>query len=148
VNVAVKDYVAEQLSDKVLSAKEKYEGRVFNTNNYGDVVVLEYINREKVRIKFLDTGHERWAWMNDIKKGNIKDMDTPSVYGVGIVSKSMKDYTIKYQKESKLWRGMLERCYSETSLAVRTTYKGCVVSDCWKSFSNFKDWCDTQKIST
>lgn len=143
MNVAVKELSKSEINH--IKKKDEYEGKVFNTNNYGDVVVLEYINRENVRLKFMDTGNERCAWMNDIKKGNIKDMDAPSVYGVGIVSKSMKEYTIKYQKESKLWGGMLERCYSGTSLAVRKTYKGCAVSDCWKYFSNFKDWCDTQK---
>ena len=36
--------------------KERYEGKTFKSNNYGDFVVLEYVNKNNVTIKFNRTG--------------------------------------------------------------------------------------------
>lgn len=38
------------------------------------------------------------------------------------------------------WKSMLERCYSEKFHQRQPTYKGCVVSEEWKLFSNFRKW--------
>ena len=40
---------------RTLDAKEKYEGAVFKTNNYGDVEVTEYIDSHNITVKFLNT---------------------------------------------------------------------------------------------
>ena len=37
---------------RTLDAKEKYEGAVFKTNNYGDVDVTEYIDSLNITVKF------------------------------------------------------------------------------------------------
>ena len=37
---------------RTLDAKEKYEGAVFKTNNYGDVEVTEYIDSHNITVKF------------------------------------------------------------------------------------------------
>lgn len=42
------------------------------------------------------------------------------------------------------WTKMLERCYSAKYQDRQPTYKGCSVSDEWKTFSNFKAWVATQ----
>ena len=39
--------------------KERYEGKTFKSNNYGDFVVLEYVNKNNVTIKFNRTGGVR-----------------------------------------------------------------------------------------
>lgn len=42
------------------------------------------------------------------------------------------------------WRNMIERCYSQKSLAIRLSYEGCYVCDEWKYFSSFKAWMEQQ----
>ena len=33
------------------------EGQVYSSNNYGDVIILEYINSYNVKIRFINTGY-------------------------------------------------------------------------------------------
>ena len=40
------------------------------------------------------------------------------------------------------WQGMIKRCYGETDLKRRPTYRNCSVCDEWLYFSNFKKWFD------
>jgi hypothetical protein len=44
----------------------------------------------------------------------------------------------------RVWRGMLERCYSEKWQEKYPTYRGCSVSTEWLTFSVFKSWMMTQ----
>ena len=44
----------------------------------------------------------------------------------------------------RVWRNMLERCYSIKFQERQPTYKGCSVSEGWKIFSNFRTWMVTQ----
>ena len=71
------------------------------------------------------------------------------VYGVGIYEKGEYvckiSYAGKYQatKEYMLWRGMLRRC-SDKHQQKHPTYIGCLVSDNFKSFQYFAEWCNNQ----
>ena len=40
------------------------------------------------------------------------------------------------------WHGMIKRCYCEWRVAIRPTYRGCIVCDEWLYFSKFKQWYD------
>lgn len=40
----------------------------------------------------------------------------------------------------RTWGHMLKRCYSVKSQESKPTYKGCTVSEEWKTFSNFRAW--------
>lgn len=42
------------------------------------------------------------------------------------------------------WSGVIKRCYSENALKRRETYTPCIVSENWKTFSNFKAWMEKQ----
>lgn len=42
------------------------------------------------------------------------------------------------------WKDILNRCYSEKRLKISPTYRGCEISEHWKTFSNFKTWMETQ----
>lgn len=44
----------------------------------------------------------------------------------------------------RAWSNMLKRCYSNKFQESRPTYKGCVVSDEWLTFSVFKEWMEQQ----
>ena len=47
-------------------------------------------------------------------------------------------------KEYRLWTNMLKRCYNEKFHEARPTYIGCNVSDNFKSYSYFYEWCQNQ----
>ena len=122
----------------------KYVGEIFKTNKYGNLTVIEYINNRNVHVKFADTGYETITRLDSIKDGIVKDKLSPSVYGVGILGDGVSKTKGKQTKEYQLWFGMLERCFDEKFQKKRPTYKGCKVSDNFKHFPYFKEWCSKQ----
>lgn len=67
------------------------------------------------------------------------------VYGVGV--KGMK-YPAKKDKkhliEYKVWASMLMRCYSKSAVVRKPCYDDCTVSDNFKSYTFFYEWCHEQ----
>ena len=47
-------------------------------------------------------------------------------------------------KEHALWRSMLARCYTERNLKKKPNYIGCTVSDNFKMYEFFYEWCNEQ----
>lgn len=47
-------------------------------------------------------------------------------------------------KEHSLWRSMLARCYNESNLLKKPAYLGCTVSENFKNYSYFYEWCNEQ----
>lgn len=82
------------------------------------------------------------------------------VYGVGIndadyvVQKTVTIRDVNGKRKRRLvwachfhsaWNSMLQRCYSTKFQDRKPTYKGCSVSEEWKTFSNFRAWMVTQE---
>ena len=120
-------------------------GKVCKSSNSGDFKILKYNDSGNVEIQFLKTGYEMVVRLGDIKSGLIKDPYIPSVYGVGITGAK---YPIRVSgvqtKEYVLWCDMLRRCYSEPFKVKRPTYIGCEVSDNFKYYEYFYEWCHSQ----
>ena len=120
-------------------------GKVCRSKLSGDFKILKYNDTYNVDVQFLKTGIETVARLGDIKNGLIKDLHSPSVYGIGIVGTK---YPISeggvQTKEYELWTHMLQRCYSDTYKKKRPTYEGCEVSDNFKSYEYFYEWCNKQ----
>lgn len=121
-----------------------YEGSVYSTDS-GDLKILKYENSSKVHIEFLKTGYKKVVQFVSIKKGNIRDRLLPTVHGVGILGYETTKVGGVQPKEYELWSGMLERCYSSKSLKSFPTYSQCTVSDNFKHYTYFKEWCSKQK---
>ena len=85
-------------------------GKVCKSKSSGDFKVLKYNNAKDVEIQFLKTGYETTVELGNIKKGDVKDPYSPSVYGVGILGTKYPS-TINgiHTKEYKLWQNMLVR---------------------------------------
>ena len=120
-------------------------GKVFKLKSSGDFKVVKYSDSGHVEIQFLNTGYETVVQLGHIKSGSVKDPYSPTVYGVGITGTKYPTYEGGAQtKEYVLWNGMLERCYSTMFKKKCPTYEGCEVSDKFKSYEYFYDWCNKQ----
>ena len=120
-------------------------GKVCKSNLSGGFKILKYNDSKNVEIQFLKTGFETTVQLGDIKKGYVKDPYSPSVFGEGILGTKCPTKVSGVQtKEYSLWMNMLRRCYSDKYQKKYPTYEGCEVSDNFKSFEYFYEWCHSQ----
>lgn len=128
-----------------LEAKVRCEGLVFETNNSGMAEVVDYINKKKVGVKFLETGSIQYFWMKDVKKGNIRDCLTSKVCGVGLKGfANSLDEDGNKSRFYTLWGSAIKRCYSKTKSKDNSYYNRCSVSEEFRDYSFFKSWCEEQ----
>lgn len=123
----------------------KHVGCVFDTNKSGKLVVTRYVSFEEVYVRFINSGYETKAEMGQIRKGSVKDKLAPSVYGVGVLG----EYPTRvngggYVKEYTLWKGVLQRCYDAKFQEKCKTYIGATISNNFKNYQYFKEWCNSQ----
>ena len=120
-------------------------GKVCKSLNSGGFKILKYNDTANVEIQFTNTGFETVARLNNIRNGKVKDPYSPSVFGVGVTGTK---YPITVDdvitKEYDLWHSMLTRCYSDVYKKKRPTYEGCKVSNNFKSYEYFYEWCHKQ----
>ena len=120
-------------------------GVVCKSNLSGDFKVLKYKDWVNVEIQFLNTGYETVTRFDHIRNGLIKDPYSQSVCGVGILgAKYSSRVNGVLTKEYDLWCSMLKRCYSEGYKKKHQTYKDCEVSENFKSYEYFYEWCQKQ----
>ena len=120
-------------------------GKVFKSKSSGDFKILKYNNSKNVEIQFINTGFESTVQLTTIKSGEVKDRLSPSVCGVGVLgTKCPTKISGVRTKEYALWCSMLERCYSDVYKNKYPTYEGCEVSDKFKSYEYFYEWCQNQ----
>ena len=120
-------------------------GKVYKSKLSGDFKILKYNDRANVEIWFLKTGFETVARLNHIRNGKVKDPYAQSVYAIGIIgTKYPVSEGGKDTKEYTLWKNMLQRCYSEVYKKKRPTYEGCKVSENFKSYEYFYEWCHSK----
>ena len=120
-------------------------GKVCKSLNSGDFKIVKYNGATDVEIQFLKTGYETTVHLGSIRNGYVKDLYLPSVCGIGILG-------TKYQprvdgvlaKEYEIWHNMLKRCYSDTYRKKHPTYEGCEVSENFKFYEYFYEWCHKQ----
>ena len=120
-------------------------GKVCKSKSSGDFKIVKYNDSKNVEIQFLKTGYETAVELGNIKKGDVKDPYVPSVFGVGITgTKYLITISGVKTREYALWKNMLQRCYSDAYRKKRPTYEGCKVSDNFKSYEYFYEWCHKQ----
>ena len=120
-------------------------GKICRSLNSGEFKILKYNDTANVEIQFLKTGFEMVTQLGNIKNGKVKDPYLPSVYGIGVLgAKYPSKINGVTTKEYGLWKRMLERCYSDVYKKKHPTYEGCEVSDKFKSYEYFYEWCNKQ----
>ena len=120
-------------------------GKIFKSKSSGDFKILKYNDSKNVEIQFVNTRFETTVQLGNIKSGKVKDPYLPSVCGVGMLgTKYPSKVNGRNTKGYDLWYSMLRRCYSDNSKKKRPTYEGCEVSDKFKSYEYFYEWCHSQ----
>ena len=120
-------------------------GKVCKSKSSGDFKVLKYNGAIDIEIQFLKTGYRKVAEMKEVRNGKVKDPYSPSVFGVGILGAKYPTRVNGVQtKEYELWYSMLRRCYSDSFKKKQPTYEGCEVSDNFKCYEYFYEWCNKQ----
>ena len=97
-------------------------GDIFDTNNCGKLVVLEYKGHLDVIVKFIDTGYETTARANNLRKGNVKDRSLPSVYGVGVIGNGIAKVCGVETKDYKLWKDVMMRSIQTNTRHIKTAW--------------------------
>ena len=120
-------------------------GKVCKSKLSGDFKILKYNDSRNVEIQFLNTCFKMVARLGNIRSGNVKDRYLPSVHGIGIIgTKYPVSEGGRDTKEYTLWKNMLKRCYNDTYKKKNQTYKDCEVSENFKSYEYFYEWCHKQ----
>lgn len=120
-------------------------GVVCKSKSSGDFKIVRYKGYNNVVVEFLETGYQKLCQNKEIKTGAVKDKLLPSVSGVGIVGDKYNcKINGKYVKEYQLWTDMLKRCYGKKRHLRHPTYKNCEVSENFKSYEYFYEWCNEQ----
>ena len=122
-----------------------YTGTLYDTNVSGQVEILSEPINGKVEVRFLNTGYTTTAYLSNIRAGTIRDKLMPTVYGVGVFgTKYPAKLNGVIQKEYSLWTDMLKRCYDAKEHARYSRYVGCTVSDNFRYYEYFYEWCNNQ----
>ena len=125
--------------------KTYYEGRVFNTNKCGDIVVINYFNAFNIIVQFLNTGARTKTCSGDILNGYVKDVFAPNIYNKGYLGCHDANVTRKNPPESyKVWRDMIRRCCCETYKQKIPNYMSSVVDARFESYFNYRSWREKQ----
>lgn len=127
---------------KVKPASDMAIGTIFETVNYGELKVIEYQGVKRVRVEFLSTGFKTFSQASHIRRGTVKDLMHPIVFGVGYIGVgSYRAYEGgKATPAYSVWHAMLERCYCPKKHEQFPTYKDCFVCDSWHNFQLFAYW--------
>ena len=120
-------------------------GQICNSINFGKFEIISYEHSKGFDIRFLDTGHVKNVKLGEVRSGKIADKFKPSVYGIGILGDKYKaSYNNVVAKEYRLWRGMLNRCYSKKTHKLRPRYADCFTSPNFNSYTYFYEWRNKQ----
>lgn len=128
--------------------KYPQRGQVFDMNLNGKLEIVEYIDAENVRVRFLQTGYETTVEACQLRRGTVKDLLLPRVAGVGFIGiGEHRAYNGKTTPEWAYlkWQNMLERCYDPYSEQTAHTYRGVTVTPEWFNYQNFASWAKGQK---
>lgn len=107
-------------------------GQTFATNKCGLVIVLEKLGRNKIKIKFLNTGSVKEVQLSNLVRGLVFDRTLPSNAGLGFANCDLRG-----EHWAKVWDNMLHRVANKSN---RPLYKNCSIASEWLQASNFRDW--------
>jgi hypothetical protein len=129
------------------NSKKYYNGSTWNSSSCGGFTIIGKTDKHNAKGSHIyclcrfEDGTIVESDFTNIKKGNIKNPNCPSVYGVGYVGQGRWSSVSngKNTKEYRTWVHMIRRCYSERFQKKNTSYRGTTVDEKWFCFQNFCD---------
>lgn len=125
--------------------KKKYIGMLIKTKSYGSFVIVDYLDKDSVKVRFERTGYEVCARISNVVKGKVSDKLQKGVKGVGIKGDAPSRIDGVLDVAYTYWCSMLIRCYDQHKQGQLQHYKGCSVSEHFKNLEYFSTWCRKQK---
>lgn len=126
------------------NAREKYIGRIFQSNSWGKYKVLGTHSREKQKelkyvVEFLETGNQSIVTGTKINTGAVRDLFAKTVKDMGYIG----NYSGVVSKDQfyQTWSALLDRVFSPAFIKNHPTYEGCTISDDWLCFDTFQKNC-------
>lgn len=129
--------------------KPRVEGCIMESDNCGRFIVRSELDpkvnksKQKVWIKFLNTGGIRLAHWPNVSRGDIHDLYKPSYAGVGYLGWGKYEKGKGAGSPGLLWTGILRRtvpgyCVSDKN----QSYHNIEAKMCeeWHNFQNFAEW--------
>lgn len=112
----------------------------------GRLEVPNWDKKEKLRVRFLNTGSEKVYFASSLMHDNVTDPCKPKILGVGFLGEG--DYRARRSpseggekfKSYRCWENMLWRVYGEHRLSNRYSGLGVTVDPRWHNFQNFCGW--------
>lgn len=102
-------------------------------NNAGNKLVAFAKRGGKFKVRFIDTGYETKAFIENVKAGKINDPYALSFLGIGYIGEFER--TPYWKPAKQLWSNMMKRCYNPKDYM--GYYGEAFVDDHWKCFANF-----------
>ena len=117
------------------------EGYVYPSYSCGEFKIIKVLKREAL-IKFINTGSERVAALDSIRRGSVKDFYKPNVCGVGFIGGDVTSGRGKLRSYS-VWRNIIQRCYNEKCVGYKFYGgSGVTVNERWLNYQEFAKWYD------
>lgn len=117
-------------------------GKIHQTNRYGPLKILSYIDCYKVLVLFVETGFIASFEAQRIRNGTVKDKMLPIMCGVGFIG--VGDYKTGFNgvhtRAHAVWSLMIARRYDKETQYKYPTYKGVTICKHWHNFQNFAEW--------
>ena len=124
--------------------KRKYVGMLIQTKSYGSFVIVDYLDKDSVKVRFERTGYEVYARISNVVKGKVSDKLQKGVKGVGIKGDAPSRIGGVLDIAYTYWCSMLIRCYDQNKQGQLQYYEGCSVSEHFKNLEYFSTWCSKQ----
>lgn len=129
-----------QLSLSVPANRTVYKNREGETgiNSQGEYMkIIRYFDANHVLVEFEETGYITEASYRNFKKGGIRDVLLPSIYGVACLGDGPYTSSTPIYRR---WFDMIRRCYDEKWQEKGSTYIEAEVCPEWLNFQNFAPW--------
>lgn len=120
-------------------------GKVFQSRAFGSFEIVKIDTSQRITVRFMNSGYTTVVNRQRVLRGSIRDRSLPVLFGVGVLGdKYPTSVGGKLLREYKIWAKMLERCYDKNYQKSYPTYRGCEVSENFKSYEYFYEWCNRQ----
>ena len=130
---------------KIERNREKLLGKEFKTLTSGSCFIIDYKGTYNVTVEFKNPHYICNTTMSRLNTGKVKNRLLTSVCGKGFIGEGIYNSS-NSRPLYNLWKGMITRCYTDSTSLNLEVYKDVTVCDEWLDFQNFAEWCNKQKF--